>query len=255
MQSTSGGVTVGADDVNIGGDVAGRDVVKSTTVGDDYIAGNVTNVTNVGLATKAVQRLIITVGVLVFVTAACFFAGGVVIGANVFGALNRSVEFHAGRSGLVSSRRWMRSRRLPPGDTYNCASPNRNLVRMCAWSWVRSIGLENARVRVLDNGQYVVYGRYADLGGLPVMMIVEPQTNSDQIVQDRSGCGARDTRDRRSRSRHGLVRWVWLPVPSALVQPLVDRRWLELTRGIKLSISQCRRVPDRPVAPARRQGC
>ncbi|MEP7199646.1 MAG: hypothetical protein ABI874_07510, partial [Chloroflexota bacterium] len=43
------------------------------------IDGSVGTVTT-GFSAQAVQRLVITVGVLVFVTAVCFLSGGIVIG-------------------------------------------------------------------------------------------------------------------------------------------------------------------------------
>jgi len=73
----SGGIDVEGD-ASVGGDVAGRDVVKSTTV--------------VGYSEKAVLRLVIVVGAMVFVTAACFFTGGIVLGSQVFAALERPVN-------------------------------------------------------------------------------------------------------------------------------------------------------------------
>ncbi|MDW8327471.1 MAG: hypothetical protein RMK99_12970, partial [Anaerolineales bacterium] len=68
----------GGRDVSIGGDVAGRDVVKTTT-------------TITGFSEQAVQRLVLIVGALVFVTAACFFSGGVAVGFFAFDALNKQV--------------------------------------------------------------------------------------------------------------------------------------------------------------------
>ena len=65
-------------DVNVGGDIVGRDKVTQTT----------TTVTNVGMAPEAVRRLVITVGVMVFVTALCFFSGGLVVGAAALQALS-----------------------------------------------------------------------------------------------------------------------------------------------------------------------
>ncbi len=227
--------------MNIGGDVAGRDVVKSTTVGDDYIAGNVTNVTNVGLAPKAVQRLIITVGVLVFATAACFFAGGIFIGANVFGALNRSVESTPDAAARFAQKLAEVSN-LPPGDTAWLRFSEQELSSYVRLVLGPSIGLENARARVLDNGQYVVYGRYADLG-LPVMMIVEPQTNSAQIIKIVQAAvhvipiGGQDP---------GTVSSLgWLPVPGALVQPLVDRALARTGQRYQIiSVAPSRPGPD-----------
>jgi hypothetical protein len=219
-QSTSGGVNVGADDVHIGGDVAGRDIVKSTSVGDDYIAGNVTNVTNVGLAPKAVQRLIITVGVLVFVTAACFFAGGIVIGANVFASLNRPVNSTA-EAANDFAQKMATVAQLPPGESYQLRFTEQELSSYVRLTLGPQIGLNNARVRDLGNGQFVVYGRYADLGGLPVMLIGSPQVGSDQlfnVAQASAQIIPVDSGQPNTVSTTG-----WVPVPNALVQPLVDR--------------------------------
>jgi hypothetical protein len=220
VQSTSGGITVGADDVNIGGDVAGRDVVKSTTVGDDYIAGNVTNVTNVGLAPKAVQRLVITVGVLVFVTAACFFAGGVVIGANVFASLNRPVNSTQTAADSFAQKIDAVAQ-LEPGETYQLRYTEQELSSYVRLTLGPQIGLNNARVRALDNGQFVVYGRYADLGGLPVMLIGGPQTGSNQLFDVSQSSAQIIPVDSGQPNTVSSVGWV--PVPNALVQPLVDK--------------------------------
>ena len=53
---------------SVGGDVAGRDLNKTTTAGRDVVGGDVVTTTNVGFSIEAVQRLVITVGVLVFAT-------------------------------------------------------------------------------------------------------------------------------------------------------------------------------------------
>src|SRR5512139_3717531 len=82
-QNVSGGVTVQpGGDANVGGDVVGRDKVVQTT----------TTVTNVGMTPEAVRRLVITVGAMVFVTALCFFSGGIVAGAVAVQALGRPVD-------------------------------------------------------------------------------------------------------------------------------------------------------------------
>src|SRR3989337_621618 len=70
----SGGIDVEGD-ASVGGDVAGRDVVKSTTV--------------VGYSEKAVLRLVIVVRAMVFLTAARFFTGGIALGSRGFAALER----------------------------------------------------------------------------------------------------------------------------------------------------------------------
>jgi len=218
IQSTSGGVNVGADDVAIGGSVVGRDQI--TSVGDDLIQGNVTNVTNVGLSPQAVQRLIITVGLVVFVTAACFFAGGIFVGANVFSALNRSVG--SSQAAAASFEQKLNTiAQLQPGDTYQLRFTEDELSSYLKFTLGPQIGLNNARARVLANGQFVVYGRYADLGGLPIMLVGSPQPGSDQlfdVTQASAQIVPVDSGEANTVSNVG-----WVPVPTALVQPVVDR--------------------------------
>lgn len=217
----AGGANIGADDVTIGGSVVGRDQITSTTthVGDDLIQGNVTNVTNVGLSPQAVQRLIITVGLVVFVTAACFFAGGVFIGANVFAALNKPVGSSPAAAASFEQKLAAVSN-LSPGETAWFRFTEDELSSYLRFILGPQIGLDNARARITADGQYVVYGRYADLG-LPIMMVVEPQANTSQLVKINQAAvhllpiGGDEP---------GTISSLgWLPVPGALVQPLVDR--------------------------------
>lgn len=218
--STSGGVNIGAEDVTIGGSVVGRDQITSTMIGDDLIQGNVTNVTNVGLSPHAVQRLIITVGLVVFVTAACFFAGGIFVGANVFTALNRPVNSTQEAADRFEQKMDAIAQ-LPPGDTYQLRFTEQELNSYLRFTLGPQIGLSDARARVLGNGQFVVYGRYADLGGLPVMLVGGPQAGSDQlfnISQSSAQIAPVESGQPDTVSAIG-----WAPVPNALVQPLVDK--------------------------------
>jgi hypothetical protein len=218
VQSTSGGVTVGADDVKIGGSVVGRDQI--TSVGDDLIQGNVTNVTNVGMSPQAVQRLLITVGLVVFVTAACFFAGGIFVGANVFAALNKPVG--SSQAAAASFEQKMDTvARMQPGDTYQLRFTEDELSSYLKFTLGPQIGLSNARARVLGNGQFVVYGRYSDLGGLPVMLVGAPQADSDQLFQLAQSSVQVIPVD--SGQANTVSNIGWVPVPNAIVQPLVDR--------------------------------
>src|SRR5512145_3148187 len=87
-QNVSGGVTV-----QPGGDVVGRDkVTQSTTV------------TNVGMTPEAVRRLVIAVGAMVFVTAFCFFSGGIVVGAVALQALGRNVDSSLANAATFQAR-------------------------------------------------------------------------------------------------------------------------------------------------------
>ncbi len=73
-------------DVSIGGDVVGRDVVTTTTTTTTGIGTQTIGSIRVGWSEAAVMRLALIVGALVFVTAACFFSGGLAVGGLVFSA-------------------------------------------------------------------------------------------------------------------------------------------------------------------------
>ena len=204
--------------MQVGGSVVGRDQI--TSVGDDLIQGNVTNVTNVGMSPQAVQRLIITVGLVVFVTAACFFAGGIFVGANVFSALNRPVG-----SNPVDAASFAQKidavAQLQPGETYQLRFTEDELSSYVKLILGPQIGLSNARARILGGGQFVVYGRYDDLGGLPIMLVGSPQTGGDQlfnVAQSSAQVIPLDSGQPNTLSPVG-----WVPVPNAVVQPLVDK--------------------------------
>jgi hypothetical protein len=222
--STPGGVNLGATDVKIGGSVVGRDQITSTTtniaVGDDLIEGNVTNVTNVGMSPQAVQRLLITVGVLVFATAACFFAGGIFVGANVFTALNREVNSTQAAADSFAQKMDTVAQ-MQPGDTYQLRFTEQELSSYLRLTLGPQIGLSNARVRALGNGQFVVYGRYANLGGLPIMLVGNLQASGDQLFTISQSSAQIIPVDGGQPNAVSSVGWV--PVPNAIVQPLIDK--------------------------------
>jgi hypothetical protein len=160
-------ITVGGD---VGGDVAGRDVHKPTTAGRDVVGGDVvTNTTtHVGFSASAVQRLLITVGVLVFVTAFCFFSSGFVLGGAALVALNRDVassqaaadRFAAGLAALQS---------LQPGETATFQFTEDEIssyFRFVLAPTMGGLNVSDGRVRLLENGRLVVGGQAQGLGGV-----------------------------------------------------------------------------------------
>jgi hypothetical protein len=160
------------------------------------------------------------VGVLVFATAACFFAGGIIIGANVFASLNRPVNSTAAAADAFA-RKLDAVAQLQPGETYQLRYTEQELSSYVRLTLGPQIGLNNARVRALGNGQFVVYGRYADLGGLPVMLVGGPQTGSDQLFHVSNSSAQIIPVE--SGQPNTVSSAGWLPVPNALVQPLVDK--------------------------------
>lgn len=153
-----GGVKMSGGQVQIGGDVAGRDVVK---------------VTQTGLGASAVQRLVVTIGALVLavgfcflVTAACFFSGGVVLSAAVFTALNRPVE----TSPEAAQRMEQRLRELnalASGQTFSTKTTEIESSSYLRFILGPQIGVSEPKVRYIQAGQIVVSGRWTNLGNLP----------------------------------------------------------------------------------------
>ena len=162
-------IRVGGD---VGGDVAGRDVVKTTTAGRDVVGGDVvttTNTTNVGFTIEAVQRLVVVVGALVFVTAFCFFSSGFLLGGVALAALNQPVassqaaaqRFAAGLADL---------QQLGPGDAATFSFSEEEISSYFRFVVAPSLGglnIQNGRVRLLDDGELVIGGEAGALGGLP----------------------------------------------------------------------------------------
>jgi hypothetical protein len=205
-QNVSGGVTVQpGGDASVGGDVVGRDKVTQTT----------TTVTNVGMSPEAVRRLVITVGAMVFITALCFFSGGLAVGAVALQALGRPVD-----SSLENAARFQAKL-----DQVNAAEPGQLVV----WGFTESelsayfrhdlgprIGIAPAtgRARFLPDGQVEFYGRWSGFLNLPVLAVTNIKQDSAVLYHTQSAAvrlfGSED-------SAFGLI-----AVPDFVVQPLID---------------------------------
>jgi hypothetical protein len=164
---TAGGDVVGRDKITAGGDVAGRDVVKPVTV--------------VGYSPQAVQRLVITVAAIVFVTAACFFSGGIFIGSQVFTALDRPVPQSQVALRSMQSKIEAASN-TPKGETLPLTFSEEELTSYVGWAGPQ-IGLNDAKARLLDTGQVAVGGRLQALGNLPIAATFSVQPNTDKPFQ------------------------------------------------------------------------
>lgn len=211
-------VDIRADQVNIGGDVVGRD--KIISVGDDLIQGDVTNVTQIGMSPEAVRRLVITVGALVAVTAACFFAGGILVGGAAIAALNRPVdsrpesaaEFQQGLDEIAAR---------PSGQQFQISFTEEQLSSYIRFELGPQLGLKNGRARILPGGRIVFYGSWPGAAGLPIMVTCSIQPNSDALFKVESAAVQLvplSLIDQENVSNIG-----WTPAPAFIVQPLVDQ--------------------------------
>ena len=198
----SGGIDLRAgDDVNITGDVAGRDI---------------TQVTNVGMPPEAVRRLVITVGVLVFVTAACFFTGGIFLGGKVFAALDRQVESRPEAAASMQTK-LAALQNAPPGQTVPLQFGEDELSSYVRYIFGDKIGFspDTGKARLIEPGIIAVSGQLASLGNLPIVVTLSLQNDPNQQLRVESAAVRLVTIPN---STFG-----WVAVPTGLVASFTDR--------------------------------
>jgi hypothetical protein len=201
-QNVSGGVTVQpGGDANVGGDVVGRDKIQATTT-----------VTNVGMTPEAVRRLVLSVGVLVFGTAFCFFSGGLVVGFAALQAFARPLPstmaaaqvFQAGLNQV---------RALPPSQAFQWTYTENELSSYMRFILGPQIGFD-ARARFLSSDEVAFQGTWSGMLGLPVTVVTRMETNSPQLYHTVSAAVQILPLPN---SNFG-----WVALPASAVQPLVD---------------------------------
>jgi hypothetical protein len=202
----AGGPRLESDgDLTVGGDVAGRDVIKTQTV---------TNVA--GFSEKTVVRLMIVVGVLVFVTAACFFSGGVVVGAAALTALDKPVGSSQAEAAIFEQK-LLALNAVSPGQPFTFEFTEDEISSYVKFVLSEDIGFlpETGKVRLVDDRQVIVSGQLAALGGLEVAAVFELSNLAGQPLALQSAA-ARVLRVRGST-------FGWTALPTALLQPAADQ--------------------------------
>src|SRR5690349_11353400 len=140
-------------DVNVDGDLAGRDIVKNTT----------TTTTNVGFSIDAVQRLVIAVGLMVFLTAACFFSGGVVVGGAALAALDKKVGSSLDAANSMQAK-LDQIRALGPGTQFQFTFSEDEISSYLRFIAGPPMGVSDGKVRLLEPGKLVMGGEASQLG-------------------------------------------------------------------------------------------
>jgi hypothetical protein len=159
---------------SVGGNVVGGDLTTNTTAGRDVVGRDVvttttTTTTNVGFSAAAVQRLLLTVGLLVFATAACFFSGGVFVGLGAITALNTDVASDDPVAAAEFAELLALAQALPPGTIARLTFTEQQIS-----AYFRQVvapglpmNITDGKIRLLDSRRLVVGGRLGDLGGRP----------------------------------------------------------------------------------------
>ncbi len=161
----SGGVDFGGDTA-VSGDVAGRDVIKTETT--------------VGFSAKAVQRLIITVGAIVFLATALAFILGFFVASRIVADLRRPVASSPELAASLDAK-LREAQGAPSGEMRNLEISEAELN-----SFVNreggDFGLTNAKARFVETGLVAIGGNLDSLGGLEVAATFRLQENASQIV-------------------------------------------------------------------------
>ncbi len=201
----SGGVNVDTGgDTSIGGDVVGRDKVTQTTT-----------ITQVGMSPEAVRRLVITVGALVFVTALCFFSGGLAVGFAAVNALGRPVDSRVEYADAFADK-LAQVNAVASGQPVVWGFTESELSAYFRHDLGPQIGiqLDTGRARFLPSDEVEFYGRWSGFFNLPVLVITRMETDAHVLYHTRSAAvrlfGNED-------SQFGLI-----ALPAFVVQPLVD---------------------------------
>ena len=164
------GVEAGGD-VSVGGHVAGRDIVNTSNTGiGTQTIGNL----RVGWSEQAVLRLVITVGMLVFVTAACFFSGGLAVGGLVYKAFLDRPLTPAPEQADAFQQRLDALDSVQSGESFTLVLDEAELNAFVHYRLGPQIGFapDTGEARLInDNGtnMIAVRGDYAPLGNLPVI--------------------------------------------------------------------------------------
>lgn len=162
------------DDVTVGGDVVAGDKATTTT-------------THVGFSAAQVQRLLITVGGLVALTAILFFSGGLAVGFVAFNALNRPVG-----SSSEAAQRFDTSvaqiQNLSPGQPFEFRFSDEELS-----SWVKFVAGPQlgfapgtGRARIISADEFVIAGQLAAANNLPVIATLKFTTDPARPIQIQS---------------------------------------------------------------------
>jgi hypothetical protein len=205
----SDGVNVeGGGDVTVGGDVAGHDVVKTTTT-----------TTVIGFSPKDVQRLVIIVAAIVFVTAGCFFTGGLAVGGAAFVALGRPVNSTNSSAADRFESVLAQVHALPAGQPFVLNLTEEEISSYFRLRLAPQIGVADGKVRLLDQpGHLVVGGQARSLGNR--------RFAATFVWQDTPGAPLRLTAAAvqvlplGKLGESGAFGWVF--VPTQLLQPLAD---------------------------------
>ena len=198
------------EDLSIGGDLAGRDIINTSTTG---VGTQNIGTVRVGWSEQAVVRLALVVGTLVFVTAACFFSGGLAVGGLVFNAFRDRPLSPMPEQAETFQQRLDAIEGTQSGQGFTLTLNEEELNAFVHYRLGEQIGFvsETGEARLVDDGGrnlIAVRGDYAPLGGMPVI-VTFALTDAPGAPLQLTGASARIFG-----GRDGGLGWVLVPVDA-----------------------------------------
>jgi len=173
-QHPHGGIEITGGEVHADHDIVAGDV---NIAGDSITGQNVT--VQRGYSAGEVQRLVIIVGGLVFLTAACFFIFGALSAAAVVGVINRPL---AGGSSPEKAAQMQTKideiTSLPPGSSFQQVFTEDEVSSYFRFILAPRLGVTDGKARLMDEpGQIALGGNLTSAGNLPFLAQVELTTD------------------------------------------------------------------------------
>jgi len=163
----------------------GIDIADSEVhVGRDLVGGDVITVQRTGFSAQEVRRLLIAVGALVFVTAACFFVLGATVSVAVIIALNRPLSTPANRNAAAQMQQKINAlNSLQPGQGFIVSFSEHEVSSYFEFVIGPALSISKGKARLLDEpGQIAIGGKLNRLGGVDFAAQLDLTTRTQPIV-------------------------------------------------------------------------
>jgi hypothetical protein len=119
---------------------------------------------------------------MVALTAACFFTGGVALGAGVISAINRPVNSTPDAAQSMQSK-LQQIQNLPPGEQFQVTFTEAELSSYFRFVAAPQVGITDGKVRLLPDSSLVVAGDVEQLGGRTAAATFELQDDPEKPLQ------------------------------------------------------------------------
>jgi hypothetical protein len=152
--------------VQAGGDIAGGNIFK----------------TFIGLGENAVLKLVIAVGLLVFLTTLCSFTAGAVTAGSLLAAFSRPVPLSEEAAQSMAAKLDEISN-MPAGSPFEVSLSETELNSYFHYVVAPDLGMENGEARLIAGNQIAISGDLDALGGQRVVATFDVATGVERPLE------------------------------------------------------------------------